>query len=65
MKEGRQSDAKYKRLSIQRKTCAEVDRKIYGAICDRGSGINEHGKIMTTKFNENSSGSKHKPDSMI
>ena len=32
MGEGRQSNAKYKRLSIQRKTSQEVGRMIYGTI---------------------------------
>ena len=43
----------------------EVDRKICGAICNKGDSIIECGKIMITKFNENSSGSKREPDSLI
>ena len=65
MEKGRQSDAKYKGLSIQGKTCMEVDRKIYGAVRDRGDNIVECSKITITKFNENSSGSKCEPDSSI
>ena len=65
MEEGRQSDAKYEGLSIQGKTSTEIDGKICGAICDRGGSIVECGKIMITKFNENPSGSKRKPDSEI
>ena len=65
MEEGRQSDAKYKGLSIQGKTCMEVDRKICGAIYDRGGSIIECSKITITKFNENSSSSKFELDSLI
>ena len=35
----------------------KIDRKICWAICNRGGSINKHGKIMITKFNENTSGS--------
>ena len=65
MEEERQSDAKYKGLSIQGKTSTEVDRKICGAVYDRGGSINECSKITITKFDENSSGSKCEPDSSI
>ena len=58
MKERRQSNAKYKRLSIQGKTSTEINGKIYGAICNRESSIIECSKITITKFDENSSGSK-------
>jgi len=65
VEEGRQSDAKYEGLSIQEKTSMEVDGKICGAVYDRGGSIVEWGKIMITKFDENSSGSKCKLDSLI
>jgi len=65
VKEGRQSDAKYKGLSIQGKTGMEIDGKICGAICDRGGSIVECSKITITKFDENSSSSKREPDSLI
>jgi len=65
VEEGRQSNAKYKRFSIQGKTCMEVDKKICEAICDRESSIVKCSKITITKFNENSSGSKCEPDSSI
>ena len=65
MEKGRQSDVKYEGLSIQGKTCMEVDRKIYRAVCNRGDSIVECSKITITKFNENSSGSKCEPDSSI
>ena len=63
--EERQSDTKYERLSIQRKAGMQVDRKICGAICNKGDSIIECSKIMITKFNENSSSSKCKLDSLI
>ena len=50
MEEGRQSDAKYKELSIQGKTSMEIDGKICGAICDREGSIIKCGKIMITKM---------------
>ena len=56
MEERRQSNAKYKELSIQRETCMQADRKICGAIRNRGSSIIEYSKVMITKFDENSSG---------
>ena len=65
MEEERQSDAKYKGLSIQGKTGMEVDGKIYEAVYDKRSSIDECGKITITKFDENSSGSKCEPDSLI
>ena len=65
MKERRQDNVKYKELSIQRETCMQVDGKIYGAIHDRGSSIIECSRAMITKFDENSSGSKYEPDSMV
>ena len=65
MEEERQSDAKYKGLSIQGKTYMEVDGKICGAICDREGSIIKCSKIMIIKFNENSSSSKCDPDSSI
>jgi len=34
LEKGRQSDAKYKRLSIQGETSEEVGREIYGTIQD-------------------------------
>jgi len=39
--------------------------KVYRAVCDRGGNIIECGKITITKFNENSSSSKCKLDSLI
>jgi len=65
MKERRQSNAKYKELSIQRETCMQVDGKIYRVIHDRESSIIECSKATITKFDENSSGSKYEPDSMV
>ena len=65
MEERRQSNAKYKRLSIQRETCTQVDRKICGAIHDRGSSIIECSKATVIKFDENPFGSKREPDSMV
>ena len=65
MEEGRQSNAKYKGLSIQGKTSTEVNGKIYGAICNREGSIDKCSKIIITKFNENSSGSKYELDSLI
>ena len=65
MEEGRQSNTKYKGLSIQGKTSMEVDGKICGAICNRGGSIIKCSKIMITKFDESSSNSKCKPDSSI
>ena len=65
MEEERQSDAKHKELNIQEKTGMEVDRKICGAVCDRRGNIVKCSKIMITKFNENSSGSKCELDSSI
>ena len=65
MKERRQSNAKYKELSIQREICMQVDRKICGAIYDRGSSIIECSKATITKFDKNSSGSKCEPDSIV
>ena len=60
MEEGKLGDAKYKRLSIQKKTCMKVSRKIYGAVCSRRSSIIKCSKITITKFDENSSSSKCK-----
>ena len=65
MEERRQSNAKYKRLSIQRETCMQVDGKIYEAIHNRGSSIIKCGKATITKFDKNSSGSKCEPDSTV
>ena len=65
MEKGRQSNAKYEGLSIQGKTSMEVDGKICGAICNRGGSIVECSKITITKFDENSSGSKCEPNSLI
>jgi len=65
VEEGRQSNAKYKGLSIQGKTYMKVDGKIHGTICGRGDSIVECGKITITKFNENSSSSKCELDSLI
>ena len=65
MKERKQSNAKYKELSIQGKTYIEVDGKIHEIICGKEGSIIECGKITITKFNENSSSSKYKPDSSI
>ena len=65
MKERRQSNAKYKELSIQREICMQVDGKICGAIHDRGSSIIECSKATITKFDKNSSSSKSEPDSMV
>jgi len=45
-----------KDLSIQRETCTQADRKICGAIHNRGSSIIECGKVTITKFDENSFG---------
>ena len=61
----RQSNAKYKRLNIQRETGTKADQKICRAIYDRGGSIVECSKVMITKFNENSSNSKCEPDSMV
>ena len=65
MKERRQSNAKYKELSIQRETCTQVDGKIYRAIHDRESSIIECNKATITKFDENSSGNKRELDSIV
>jgi len=65
VKEERQNDAKYEGLSIQGKTGTKVDRKICGAIYDKGGSIVKCGKITITKFDENSSGSKYKLDSLM
>ena len=65
MEEEKQSDAKYKRLSIQGKTSMEVDGKICEAVYDKRSNIDECSKITITKFDENSSSSKCEPDSLI
>ena len=43
----------------------KVDRKIYVAVCHRGSSIIKCGEIMITVFNENSSGSQCEPDSVV
>ena len=43
----------------------KINREICWAICNRGGSINECGKIMITKFDENTSGSQRKPDSMV
>jgi len=43
----------------------KINRKIYGAICNREGSINECSKITITKFDENTSSSQHKPDSTV
>ena len=43
----------------------KIDREICWAVHNRGGSINERSKIMITKFNENTSGSQRKPDSMV
>ena len=40
----------------------EINGKIYGTVCSRKGSIVECGKIIITKFDENSSGSKCEPD---
>jgi len=65
VEEGRQSDAKYKGLSIQEKTYTKVDGKIHRTICGRGGSIVEYSKITITKFDKNLSGSECEPDSLI
>jgi len=52
--ERRLSNAKYQRLSIQRKTGTETGRKICGAIQNRRSGVDKYSEIAITGFNENS-----------
>jgi len=54
-----------KGFSVQRKTNKKVDRTVCGAIYNRRGSIVEYGKITITKFNENSSSSKCKPDSTV
>ena len=65
MEEGRQSDAKYKGLSIQGKTYTKVNGKIHRTVCSRGGSIVECSKIMITKFDENSFSSKCELDISI
>ena len=43
----------------------KIDRKIYWAVCNRGGSINECSKITITKFDENTSSSQCKLDSMV
>ena len=43
----------------------KVDRKICGAVYHRGSSIIKCSEITMTVFNENSSGSQYKPDSVV
>jgi len=65
MKEERESDAKYKKLSIQRKTSEKVDREIYGAIQDRRNSVEEYSEVKVADLNENSSSGKYKQSSKI
>ena len=65
MEEGRQDNAKYKRLSIQGETSTQVGREVCGTICDRRGDIGKCSEITITKFDENSPGSKYKPSGMI
>ena len=58
MEKERESDAKYKRLSIQRKTSKEVDREICETIQDRGSSVEKCSEVKAASLNENSPGSK-------
>jgi len=65
MKEERESDAKYKKLSIQRKTSEKVDREICGAIQDRRNSVEEYSEVKVAGLNENSSSGKYKQSSKI
>ena len=57
MDERRQSNAKYKGLSIQKETSMQVDREVCRTIHNRESDIIKCGEIAITIFNENSFGS--------
>jgi len=59
MEKGRESDAKYKRLNIHKKTSKEVDREMCGTIQDRESSVEECGKVEATGLNEDSPSSKY------
>ena len=43
----------------------EINGKIYETVCSRKDSIVKCGKIIITKFDENSSSSKCEPDSLI
>ena len=65
MKEGRSSIVEHQESSVQEETYKETDRKICGALCDRGSNIVKCSKVMVAKFDENPSGGERKPDSVL
>ena len=54
-----------KDLVFKEKTHEETDRKICGALCNRGGSIVECSKVAAAKFNEDSSGGECKPDSLL
>ena len=65
MEEERPDNAKYKRLSIQRKTGVQVGREICRTIQNRRNSIIKCSEVVVTKLNENSSGSQCELDSMV
>ena len=65
MEKGGSSTAEHKGSGVQGKTYKKVDEEICGTICDRRSSIVECGEVVIVKFDEDTSGSKCKPDSEI
>ena len=59
MEQRRESDAKYKRLSIQGKTGKEVDIEICGTIQDRGGSIEKCSEVEISGIYEDLSSGKH------
>ena len=54
-----ESDAEYKRLSIQRKTSKKVDGKIYRIVQDRESNIKECSEAEAASLHEDLSSSEY------
>ena len=59
LEEGQQSNTKYKRLCIQRKTSEKVDGEIYRALWDKRSSIKKYGQVKTASLYKGLSSSKH------
>jgi len=65
VEKGRSGTIEHEGSSVQGKTNKKVDGEIRGSVCDRGGCVVERSKITTAKFDENSSGSKCKPDNAL
>ena len=63
--EERQSTIEYQRFGVQGKTYKKVDGEICGAVYDRRSSLIKHSQTMVADFDENTSSSQYKLDSIV